>query len=106
METREEILDFIVRTIVARFHPHRIILFGSQAREDGDRHSDYDVLVEMDSDTDLATRSADVSLALSPRHFSLDVVAYTPQEVAARRGRVGTLVSIAESEGKVLYERT
>jgi len=39
------------------------------------------------------------------RPWSLDVVVYTPEEVERLRGIHGTLLSVIEAEGRLLYER-
>jgi len=101
----DPVLDHITRTIVERFDPYRIVLFGSRARGDAHEDSDYDVFVEMDSDKPPWERGAAISLALTPRRFALDVIAYTPEEAAKWSGVLGTLVEIVEHEGRVLYER-
>ncbi|MFQ5456065.1 MAG: nucleotidyltransferase domain-containing protein [Nitrospirota bacterium] len=41
----EQILSKIVERLVVRFQPHKIILFGSQARGTADNRSDVDILV-------------------------------------------------------------
>ena len=41
----EEILKEVTRRLVEGFHPDKIILFGSQARETADDRSDVDILV-------------------------------------------------------------
>jgi len=105
VQTQEEILDHITRTIVEQFDPYRIVLFGSRARGDAAEDSDYDILVEMESELPFAKRGAAVSLALWPRLYSLDLVAYTPQESERQRGKIGSIASVAEAEGAVLYER-
>ena len=48
--TNDEVLKHITDTIVQRFHPRRIILFGSRARGQANPDSDYDVLIEMSTD--------------------------------------------------------
>ena len=105
MHDRQAILDHITRTIVERFSPRRIVLFGSQARENAGEDSDYDIFVEMETELRPWERGAQVSLALFPRSFPLDVVVYTPAEVARLRRRVGSLLRAIEAEGSVLYER-
>ena len=42
------LVDEIVATLISRFHPRRIYLFGSRARGDARRDSDYDFLIEVD----------------------------------------------------------
>ncbi len=49
--SKAEIIELTVQEIVTRFHPERIILFGSQVREDARPDSDVDLLVVMPDDT-------------------------------------------------------
>ena len=44
-----ETLDEIVALLISRFQPERIYLFGSRARGDAHRDSDYDLLIEVES---------------------------------------------------------
>ncbi len=99
------LLDRIVRTIVERFDPRRIILFGSRARGDADRESDIDLFIEMESEKSPPERALDVISLFGLRKWSMDVFVCTPQEVERLKDVNGTLVSIVEAEGKVIYER-
>ena len=45
--TQATLLEQVTRTIVERFHPKRIVLFGSHARGDAGSDSDLDVFIEM-----------------------------------------------------------
>ncbi len=95
----------ITRVIVQRFHPRRIVLFGSRARGDHSPDSDLDLFVEMESTQRPAERRIAVSRALTPRTWPLDVIVYTPAEVAEDRGRPGSILADIERDGRVLYER-
>ena len=99
------LIDQVVRRIVERFHPKRIVLFGSRARGDAGPESDIDLFIEMESDQRPLDRAVAVSKLLTPRLWGLDVFVYTPDEVRAQSGRVGNLLAYVEAEGKVLYER-
>ena len=95
----------ITRTIVANLNPRRIVLFGSHARGTPNVESDIDLFIEMESTETAPERSIRVSRLFGMRPWSMDVVVYTPDEVRRLRGIHGTLLSIIDAEGKVLYER-
>lgn len=97
--------DEIVRRIVAVADPERIVLFGSRARGDHRPDSDVDLFVELESPLRPAERKRLIRSAFGPRTWAMDVFVYTPQEVARFRGVNGTLMSIVDKEGKILYER-
>ncbi len=98
-------IDEIARRIVERFQPKRILLFGSRARGDFQPDSDVDLLIEMDTELRRPYREIEVDKLFAGRRWSLDVFVYTPEEIAALRDNVGTLVHLAEREGRVLYDR-
>lgn len=100
-----EHLQAITRRIVERFRPRRIVLFGSYARDEAGPDSDLDLFVEMESDQRPPERAAEVAALFGLRRWPMDVVVYTPQEVEQLRGVHGTLLSIIEREGQVLYEQ-
>ncbi len=103
--TGSGLLSDITQKIVDRFHPRRIILFGSQARGEGEAHSDLDIFIEMESTVTPPERAVEVSSIFGLRPWSMDLVVYTPSEVENLRGVNGTLLSLIEAEGKLLYER-
>ena len=100
------LIDRITRTIVERFNPKRIVLFGSHARGDADPDSDVDLFIEMESDKRPPERDIEVDEVFGLRDWPMDLFVYTPDEVERFRGVIGTLVSTVEAEGKVLYERS
>jgi uncharacterized protein len=98
-------LEQVKRTVVERFRPRRVVLFGSYARGTAGPESDLDLFVEMETTASPPARAVQVSAAFGLRTWPLDVVVYTPEEVKRLRGRPGTLLAQIESEGKVLYEQ-
>ncbi|OFW21465.1 MAG: hypothetical protein A3H97_16005 [Acidobacteria bacterium RIFCSPLOWO2_02_FULL_65_29] len=100
----QELIDDVVHRIVERFHPQRIVLFGSRARGDAGPESDIDLFIEMESDLRPIDRAVEVASLFDHRRWGLDVFVYTPDEVVAHRGRIGNLLSYVDAEGKVLYE--
>ena len=105
--TDQEVVDLeqITRRIVARFHPRRIVLFGSRARGEAGPESDVDLFIEMESEERPPKRASAVAALFGLRRWAMDVVVYTPAEVQRLRGVRGTLLSMIEAEGRVLYEQ-
>lgn len=103
--TQAALLEQVTRTIIERFHPKRIVLFGSHARGDAGSDSDLDLFIEMQTSLRPPERAIEVSAAFGLRPWPLDVVVYTPEEVQRLQGINGTLLSAIEKEGKVLYEQ-
>lgn len=99
------LLDEVVQRIVAIAHPHKIVLFGSQARGVATTRSDLDLLVIADSDQPRHKRSPALYGALRAIGIPKDIVVYTPQEVEEWRNVRQAFVTTAVREGKVLYER-
>jgi len=95
----------MVREIVTRFHPEKVILFGSQARGDVSSDSDVDLLVVMPDDTNRRETAIDIMTALHNMPLPKDVLVTTPGEIATRGRLVSTVLHTALTEGKVLYAR-
>jgi len=101
----DELLADITRRIVERFHPRRIVLFGSRARGDARPDSDIDLFIEMESGKRPSDRAIDVLSVFGLRPWSMDVLVYTPEEVRRSRSDPGSLVESIEAEGRVLHDR-
>src|SRR5262245_46078077 len=67
------------RQIAERFHPEKIILFGSYAYGKPHEESDVDLLVIMPA-YDVINQSIRIGLALE-RPFSLDLIVRTPKQI-------------------------
>src|SRR5205809_496069 len=67
------------RQIAKRFHPHKIILFGSYAYGTPHNESDVDLLVIMPA-SDVVNMAIRISLAFE-REFSFDLIVRTPEQM-------------------------
>ena len=98
-------LDEMVRRIVERFRPDRIILFGSHAKGNPTDDSDIDILVVMPVEGSRRRKANEIDLALADRRVPLDVIVVTPEQFERQRDVIGTVVRQAVREGKTVYER-
>ena len=101
----ESAIQQAVDRIAARFHPHKIILFGSWARGQGATDSDADLLVVMPVDGSKREQAVQIDLALEGIPIPIDLIVVTPEDVEKCRETTGTIIREAVREGKVLYER-
>jgi predicted nucleotidyltransferase len=106
METNEEI-NSIRDCIVWLYEPDKIILFGSRARDEADKHSDIDLLVISDREKHLPRykRGLDVRLQLSEFKTPKDILFYTHEDVERWKGIPQSFINTVLNEGAILYER-
>lgn len=95
----------MVRRIVERFHPERIVLFGSHARGTAGPHSDVDLLVVMEPQGSKRRRAVEIHGLLAGMGLPKDVIVVTPEEFNAYRDAPGTVIRTAWQEGKILHDR-
>lgn len=99
------IIAEMVRRIVARFQPERIILFGSHARGTAGPHSDVDLLVVLRDAKPKRAKEVEIYRLLADSDLATDVIVVTPEEIERYRNVLGTIIKPALQEGRVLYER-
>lgn len=94
----------LVKVLVRRYQPEKIILFGSLAYGKATEESDIDLLVIKETREPRIYRR---SKALSgiPRRVPLDVLILTPEEVAFLEEKQSPFIREILTQGKVLYER-
>ena len=93
----------IVERIVERFHPERIILFGSRARGTARLDSDVDLLVVMPFTGSRLRLAVEIRKTLRGLGVAKDIVIMTPEEFAVRKEIPGTIAYPAAREGQVLH---
>src|SRR5476651_79850 len=91
------------RSIVEKFHPEKIILFGSYAYGTPHVDSDVDILVIMPTRNQL-DQAAKISIDIDPP-FPLDIIIRTPHNMQWRLAEGESFLREITSKGKILYEK-
>ena len=100
------LLDLVRERIVRQFHPLRLILFGSRARDDAHPDSDLDLLVVLSEVPDKRAAAISIRRALSDLPVGKDIIVTTPEEIADRGQLVGSVLRPALREGRTIFERS
>jgi predicted nucleotidyltransferase len=100
----EQKIEEAGRRIAAAAPGARVILFGSHARGDADRHSDLDLLVIEPQVENAVEEAARLHQTLRGLRIPADVIVID-EEKAQRRAKVaGTMVERALREGRILAD--
>jgi predicted nucleotidyltransferase len=91
------------RRIAERFDPEKIVLFGSFAYGKPHEWSDVDLLVVMDTYSEIR-QSIRISLAFEPV-FPLDLIVRTPKKLQRRLAEGDSFSQEIIEKGIVLYEK-
>lgn len=97
-------LSEAVDRIVQKFHPIRIILFGSWARGSAREDSDLDLLVVLPKVEHKRKAAIQIGNSLSNLPIGKDIIVTTPEDIEKYGKTVGDILSPALEEGKVIYE--
>ena len=97
------ILEDIIRRVVEVAGPRQIILFGSAARGDMNRHSDVDLLIVKDGAhrRQLAEKIYENLYGVGA---PVDLVVVTPADVERYKDSHALIIKPALREGRVVYE--
>jgi predicted nucleotidyltransferase len=100
----DPVLVEIVRRLVREFDPDRIYLFGSQARGDAGRDSDYDLMVIVPLSQEPEYRRAQRAHSLVwGLGVAADIMVWTRDAFDGRTHLRASLPSTILREGKLLY---
>ena len=95
----------IVTKIALGYNPDKIILFGSYAAGNPNEDSDLDLMIIKDSDLPRPERTVQVRKMLFGSMIPIDLIVYTPKEIAESRENRFSFVYEVLSNGRTLYER-
>lgn len=107
LETRDRIPEETIRELVSRiarrFHPNRIILFGSYAYGNPRPESDVDLLIVMDTPLRSAQQALEIRQDIKPL-FGVDILVYTPSLLEERLRLGDSFLQEIIARGNVVYE--
>jgi uncharacterized protein len=107
--TDDPVLAEILRAIVSRVNPRKIILFGSRARGDANPDSDIDLLIVEDVPVAAKQppweRVGDLYRHLPPARPPTDLLLYSRDSVDRLQDNASHIIGRALREGTTVYER-
>ena len=107
--TKEEMykkIEDVAQKIGEKFHPEKIILFGSYAWGEPGPDSDVDLLVVIESNKTRIERQKELQAALFPRTLPIDLLVYTPAELEEQINKKRNLfLEDIIRNGVVLYSK-
>jgi predicted nucleotidyltransferase len=89
--------------IAVKFHPQKIILFGSYAYGQPRSESDIDILVLMDTPLRENQQALQIRQYLNPL-FGLDIIVYSPDKLEQRLAWEDSFLREITERGIILYE--
>ena len=99
----QKAIDQVVKQIVEKFKPQKIILFGSYARGNPRPEGDVDLLVVMETPLKDVRQAIEICQQIEYR-FGLDLIVHTPKYLAERVKTGDWFLRDVLKEGKILYE--
>ena len=100
--SRNQIREFC-QEVVDKFHPEKIVLFGSYAYGEPSQDSDVDLLVILSFEGRAVQQAVKILLAID-HHFPLDLIVRTPQTIEQRLEMGDFFIRDIMQKGHVLYE--
>ena len=104
MGVDEELVQEIVRRVLAAARPDRIILFGSAVTGVMTRDSDIDLLVLEAQPSNLIEESVRIRDSIGNLGYPFDVIVMPTDRFEQTKNLVGGLAYPANRHGRVIYE--
>src|SRR4051812_1079127 len=96
-------IDILVRRIVARIQPQKVIIFGSYAKGVSTVKSDLDIFVVKETALPSAHRANSLKPLLSQSLIPIDLYIYTPAEVEEYSKEQFSLVNSVLISGRPVF---
>ncbi|KAF0249511.1 MAG: DNA polymerase beta domain-containing protein [bacterium] len=99
----QEQIKEICKKIVNKFHPEKIILFGSYAYGEPNQYSDVDLFVVMPFKGSSLSQVAKIITRTKP-DFALDLIVCTPEQLKEKLAIHDRFIQTIVQKGKIAYE--
>jgi len=99
-----DVAQKLICRIIAGYHPQRVIVHGSFARDDAHEGSDLDLIIVKSTPERFIDRVEQV-LAFSNGEMGVEPMVYTEQEIASMLSQGNSFLERALAEGVVVYEQ-
>ena len=100
----ERFIKQAVQKVVERFHPKKMILFGSYASGTATRNSDIDLLIIFPKSGNRARRYVEISRELEPMLLPIDLLIRSAKDIQYRLKIGDSFIAEIINKGKILYE--
>ncbi len=99
-------INKIIKIIIEKYKPDRIILFGSYAYGNPNENSDLDLLIIKDTDLPRYKRAREIRKYLwGITNIPKDIIVYTQKEIDDWKEVKEAFITSIVEKGKVLYEK-
>jgi len=98
-------INNLVRQIVMRIQPQKVIIFGSYAKGTATIKSDLDIFVIKETALPMAKRADDLKPMLSHSLIPIDIHIYTPEEVEEYGKELFSFIHSVLNSGKTVFEK-
>lgn len=95
----------IVNRIANKYHPEKVILFGSYAKGNYTNDSDLDLLIIKDTDLSKQKRNFEIYKLLRGSMVPIDILVYTQSEFDEEKLNKFSFLHSAIKTSKIMYER-
>jgi predicted nucleotidyltransferase len=100
----KQIVANMTEVLIKAAHPESIILFGSQARGDAARDSDFDILVVEENPADRFAEMVRLNRLIRSFDIAVDLLVVSNEKFQYWRDTPGNVYYEAATEGHVLYQ--
>ncbi len=78
-------INSLIKKIVQKYEPEKLIIFGSHANNTANKDSDLDILIIKNTNENFYKRSLTVRKLLRPNNIPTDIFVFTPEEFAEKK---------------------